>query len=52
MNISQKRYRIPRTQSTGLKINKPKDPSEDASIALGMEKKTVMKGRGMEGLGW
>jgi hypothetical protein len=28
-------YRIPRIQSTELKVNKQKDPSEDASIPPG-----------------
>jgi len=52
VDISQKKYRIPRIQSTELKkVNKPKDPSEDALIPLGREKKAVT-GRGREGPGW
>ena len=36
------RKRIPRIQPTGLKkVNKPKDPSECASIPLGREKKAI-----------
>lgn len=51
MDISQKKkYRIPRIQSTELNVNKAKDPSEDASISLGKEKKTEgrkkLSGRG------
>ena len=39
-------------QSTELKkVNKPKGPSEDASVLLGREKKTIMGGREMEGPG-
>jgi hypothetical protein len=39
---------IPRKQSTELKeVNKPKSPSEDASIPLGREKKAIIgAGRG------
>ena len=37
-----KMYRIPRIQSTDLKmVNKQKDSSEDASISLGREKKAI-----------
>ena len=37
-----KKYRIPRIQSTDLKmVNKQKDSSEDASISLGREKKAI-----------
>ena len=49
MNISQKiKYRIPKIQSRELKkISKLKDPSEDASILLGREKKaTTSRERG------
>ena len=35
------------TQSTELKVNKPKGPSDDALILLGREKKA--EGRGSEG---
>ena len=53
MDISQKRYRIPKIQSTELKkVNKPKGSSEDASIPLGREKKVIVGGRGKEGPGW
>ena len=42
-------YRIPRIQFTELKkVNKPKGPSEDASILLGREKKAISRGRGRE----
>jgi hypothetical protein len=42
-------YRIPRIQSTELKkANKPKGPSEEASIPLGGEKKAIT-GVGEEG---
>ena len=50
--ILAKKYRIPRTQSTELKINMSKGPSEDTSIPLGREKKTIMGGREREGSGW
>ena len=50
MDISQKKYGIPRTQPTRLKkFNKLKDLSENASIPLGKEKKAVTGGRGKEG---
>ena len=43
MNISQKKYRIPRIQSTEIKkVNKQKGPSEDPSIPVGREKKAAM----------
>jgi hypothetical protein len=46
-------YRIPRIQSIEFKkINKPKDPSEDASIPFGREKKAITGFRGREGNGW
>jgi hypothetical protein len=46
-------YRIPWIQSTELKkVNKPKGPSEDASIPLGREKKAITEGTGKEGSGW
>ena len=39
-------------QSTELKkVNKPKGPSEDASIPLGREKKTIRGGKGESNLG-
>ena len=48
-----KKYKLPRIQSTELKkVNKQKGPSEDASITLGREKKTIKGGRGREGAGW
>jgi hypothetical protein len=38
----QKKYRIPKIESTELKkINKLKGPSEDASVLLGWEKKAI-----------
>jgi hypothetical protein len=52
VDISQKTYRIPRTQPTGLKkVNKLKDLSKGASIPLRREKKAVTEGRGREGHG-
>jgi hypothetical protein len=57
-------YRIPRIQFTGLKkVKKLKDPSEDAYVTLGREKKSItwgdggreggIEGPGREsGLGW
>ena len=46
-------YRIPRTQPTGLKkVNKPKDPSEYASIPLEREKKAVTGSRVRVELRW
>jgi hypothetical protein len=51
--LAKKKFRIPRTQPTGLKkINKLKVPSEDALIPLEREKKMVMRNRGREGPGW
>jgi hypothetical protein len=42
VDISQKKYRIPRIQSTQLKkFNKPRGPREDASISLGRRKKAI-----------
>jgi hypothetical protein len=38
----QKKYRIPRIQSTELKkVNKLKGPCEDTSVPLGKEKKAI-----------
>ena len=52
MDISQKRYRIPKIQSTELKkLNKLKCPSEDASVPLGREKKAITSGEGGRDLG-
>ena len=54
MDISQKKYRIPRIQSTELKkVNKVKGPSEDTSILLGREKKAIIRvgGRGRKDMG-
>jgi hypothetical protein len=48
---NNKKYRIPRIQSTELKVNNQKGKSEDASIPLGREKKTNMGGRGRKGPG-
>ena len=51
--ILAKNYRIPRIQSTKLKkVFKLKGPSDDASIPLGREKKTIMTGRGRKGHVW
>ena len=48
-----KKYRIPRIQSTELKkVKNQKGPSEDASIPLGREKKTIRGGRGRERPRW
>jgi hypothetical protein len=45
VNTSQKRYRIPRIQSTELKkVYKLKGPREDASIPLGRERKAITGG--------
>ena len=52
MDISQKKYRIPKIHSTGLKnLNKLKCPSEDASVPLGREKKAITNGKGERDLG-
>jgi hypothetical protein len=52
VDISQKKYRIPKIHSTGLKnLNKLKCPSEDASIPLGREKKAITIGEGGRDLG-
>jgi hypothetical protein len=46
MWILAKMYRIPRIQSKELKkVNKPKGPSENASISLGREKKAITRDR-------
>jgi hypothetical protein len=53
VDIRGEKYRIPRILSTELKmVNKPKGPSEDASIPLEREKKSITVGRGREGHGW
>jgi len=51
VDISQtKKYRTPKVQVTELKkVNKLKCPSEDASVPLGREKKTITRGVGREG---
>ena len=52
MDISQKKYRIPKIQSTELKkVNKLKCPSEDTSVPLGREKKAITSGEGGRDLG-
>jgi hypothetical protein len=52
VDISQKKYRIPRIKSTELKkVNKLKDPSKGASIPLARKKKAIM-GVGEEGGEW
>ena len=51
----RKKYRIPQIQSTELKkINRVKGPSEDVSVLLGREKKTITRWEGTwkgEGMG-
>jgi hypothetical protein len=43
----QTKTRIPKIQSIELtKVNKLKGPSEDASVSLGREKKTITSGEG------
>jgi hypothetical protein len=45
-------YRIHEIQSTELKkVNKPKGPCEDISVALGREKKAITSGEGGKDLG-
>jgi hypothetical protein len=45
--ILAKKVQIPRVQFTELKkVNKPKGPSEDASIPLGRVNKVIMRGGG------
>ena len=52
MEDSPKRYSIPKIQFTQLKmVNKLKDPSEDASIPRGREKKARGEGETWEGMG-
>ena len=52
MDISKKKYRIPRIQSTELKkVSKLKGPSEDASVPLRKEKKAITRGEGGRNLG-
>ena len=53
MDISPpKKYRITKIQSTELKkVNKLKCPSEDTSVPLGREKKTITNGEGVRDLG-
>ena len=47
MNIREKKYRIPKIQSTELKhVNKLEGPSQNASILLGWEKKAITRGQG------
>ena len=46
MDISQKKIQITQDTTHRLKkVNKPKDPSEDASILLKGEKKAVIGGQ-------
>ena len=53
MDINQKKYRIPKIQSTELKkTNKLNCPNENASIPLGREKKAISSGGGVEGGNW
>jgi hypothetical protein len=53
VDISQKKYRISRIQSTKLKeVSKLKGPSKAASIPLGREKKVITGGRGREEGTW
>jgi hypothetical protein len=43
----QKKYRIPKIQSTEIKkVNKLKCPSENASVILGIVKKAITNGEG------
>jgi hypothetical protein len=52
MDISQKKKKIPKIQSTELeKVYKLKCPSEDASVPLGREKKAITTGEEGRGLG-
>jgi hypothetical protein len=52
VDISQKKYRRPKIQSTELnKVNKLKCPGEDASVPLGREKKTITSGERGKDLG-
>ena len=45
--ILTKKYRISKIQYTELKkVNKPKCPSEDTSVPLGKEKKTITRWEG------
>jgi hypothetical protein len=48
VDISQKKknYRIPKIQSTELKKDKMKCPSEDALVPLEREKKAITSGEG------
>ena len=51
MDISQKKYRIPKIQFTDLKkFNKLKDPSENASVPFGREKKAITRWVGVRDL--
>ena len=52
MDISPKKYRIPKIQSTEFKrLNKLKCPSEDTSVPLGREKEAITSGEGERELG-
>jgi hypothetical protein len=52
VDICQKKYRIPKIQSTELKkFNKLKCPSENASVPLGREKKAITSREGGRDLG-
>ena len=52
MDISKKKYRISKIQSTEFKkLNKLKCPSEDASVPLGREKKAITHGERGRDLG-
>ena len=48
---SKQTNKIPRIQTTELKGNKMKCPSEDASVPLGREKKAITMWRGGRDLG-
>jgi hypothetical protein len=50
--LVKKKYRTPRIQSTELKVNKQKGPSEDFSISLRRVKKAITGQGGREGFGW
>jgi hypothetical protein len=47
INNNNKKYRIPKIQSTELKkVNKLKGPSQDTSVPLRREKKASTRGEG------
>jgi hypothetical protein len=54
VDISQKKYRIPRIQyiQNSRRLKKLKGPIEDASVPLGREKKAITRERRREGGTW